>query len=176
MRPAPQGNFIAGRSIPARADTLAGRRVRGGERDSNPRPPGPQPGALPTELPPPRRGQDSGERWGILTARGPVAQWIERQASNLRAEVQFLPGPCPRGRSPLGRSKFSGFPPPRAPPPALVMGGIPRPWGKTGPSPDYAVPSGGRGGTGRRAGFRSRWAPALGGSSPLARTRPLCVA
>ena len=24
---------------------------------------------------------------------GPVAQWIERQASNLRAEVQFLPGP-----------------------------------------------------------------------------------
>ena len=28
--------------------------TRGGERDSNPRPPGPQPGALPTELPPPR--------------------------------------------------------------------------------------------------------------------------
>src|SRR5215208_3362627 len=27
------------------------------------------------------------------TAPGPVAQWIERQASNLRAEVQFLPGP-----------------------------------------------------------------------------------
>src|SRR5689334_16301046 len=26
----------------------------GGGRDSNPRPPGPQPGALPTELPPPR--------------------------------------------------------------------------------------------------------------------------
>src|SRR4051794_13453554 len=31
------------------------RRRKGGERDSNPRPPGPQPGALPTELPPPRR-------------------------------------------------------------------------------------------------------------------------
>ena len=28
--------------------------AEGGERDSNPRPPGPQPGALPTELPPPR--------------------------------------------------------------------------------------------------------------------------
>ena len=28
--------------------------VEGGGRDSNPRPPGPQPGALPTELPPPR--------------------------------------------------------------------------------------------------------------------------
>src|SRR3954471_6582281 len=29
----------------------------GGGGDSNPRPPGPQPGALPTELPPPRSGQ-----------------------------------------------------------------------------------------------------------------------
>src|SRR5207247_353245 len=28
----------------------------GGGRDSNPRPPGPQPGALPAELPPPRSG------------------------------------------------------------------------------------------------------------------------
>ena len=34
-------------------------RTRGGGRDSNPRPPGPQPGALPTELPPPRRSKDS---------------------------------------------------------------------------------------------------------------------
>src|SRR5438552_8688993 len=32
----------------------------GGGWDSNPRPPGPQPGALPTELPPPWTGQDSG--------------------------------------------------------------------------------------------------------------------
>ena len=40
--------------------TPAGRRQkRGGGRDLNPRPPGPQPGALPTELPPPRRDQDS---------------------------------------------------------------------------------------------------------------------
>src|SRR5205823_12043134 len=31
----------------------------GGGWDSNPRPPGPQPGALPTELPPPRLAQDS---------------------------------------------------------------------------------------------------------------------
>ena len=31
------------------------------------------------------------------------------------------------------------------------------------------IPIRGRGGTGRRAGFRSRWASALGGSSPLAR-------
>src|SRR5438552_18689832 len=32
----------------------------GGGWDSNPRPPGPQPGALPTELPPPWTAQDSG--------------------------------------------------------------------------------------------------------------------
>ena len=33
---------------------------KGGERDSNPRPPGPQPGALPTELPPPCADHPSG--------------------------------------------------------------------------------------------------------------------
>jgi hypothetical protein len=33
--------------------------TRGGGRDLNPRPPGPQPGALPTELPPPRVTKDS---------------------------------------------------------------------------------------------------------------------
>ena len=36
---------------------------------------------------------------------------------------------------------------------------------------DFAAPRG-CGGTGRRGGFRSRWASALGGSSPLARTSP----
>ena len=59
-----------------------------------------------------RRGYPPGQGYS-----GPVAQWIERQASNLRAEVQFLPGPCRRGRSPLGRSMFSGSPPRRAAPP-----------------------------------------------------------
>src|SRR3954452_24992573 len=38
---------------------LRGRTTRGGGRDLNPRPPGPQPGALPTELPPPRSSKDS---------------------------------------------------------------------------------------------------------------------
>ena len=38
---------------------LQGPATRGGGGDSNPRPPGPQPGALPTELPPPRTGQSS---------------------------------------------------------------------------------------------------------------------
>ena len=38
------------------------RSARGGGRDLNPRPPGPQPGALPTELPPPRLMKDSFER------------------------------------------------------------------------------------------------------------------
>jgi len=36
----------------------------GGERDSNPRPPGPQPGALPTELPPPR------SRYSVASSTG----------------------------------------------------------------------------------------------------------
>src|SRR6266536_6581847 len=40
-------------------------RREGGGRDSNPRPPGPQPGALPTELPPPRpRHGTPGQRRG----------------------------------------------------------------------------------------------------------------
>ena len=34
-----------------------------------------------------------GAYWPPYSPQGPVAQWIERQASNLRAEVQFLPGP-----------------------------------------------------------------------------------
>ena len=51
------GLVVAGvavhREKPEDGATTAGRR-RGGGRDSNPRPPGPQPGALPAELPPPR--------------------------------------------------------------------------------------------------------------------------
>jgi hypothetical protein len=50
--------------------------LRGGRRDSNPRLPGPQPGALPTELRPPRREKCSpglrclGRRWQGRQARG----------------------------------------------------------------------------------------------------------
>src|SRR5688500_7412283 len=99
-------------------------KTKGGERDSNPRPPGPQPGALPTELPPPRPAQDSVERWGILGAHGPVAQWTERQASNLRAEVQFLPGPP----GPPSDSPSPPSPPNHRDPPALVIRRIARSW------------------------------------------------
>src|SRR5215210_3532462 len=50
------------------------RALRGERRDSNPRPPGPQPGALPAELRPPGwresssgRGTSSGDyEWGVL--------------------------------------------------------------------------------------------------------------
>jgi hypothetical protein len=42
---------------------------RGGGGDSNPRPPGPQPGALPTELPPPRPEQSSRGRGCLPTSR-----------------------------------------------------------------------------------------------------------
>ena len=51
----------------------------GGGRGSNPRPPGPQPGALPTELPPPRGGQDSASNCGILTPRRPRSS-VDRAA------------------------------------------------------------------------------------------------
>ena len=81
----------AGRFIAARPATR-----EGGGRDSNPRPPGPQPGALPTELPPPRPHRVPGpEARATLGRLGPVAQWTERQPSKLRAEVQLLPGPSP---------------------------------------------------------------------------------
>src|SRR5438045_1593571 len=43
---------VGGRE-PAPSITPGAGALQGGERDSNPRPPGPQPGALPTELPPP---------------------------------------------------------------------------------------------------------------------------
>jgi hypothetical protein len=50
---------LARRSVTAhRAASEAGSQ-EGGGRDSNPRPPGPQPGALPTELPPPSGRQPS---------------------------------------------------------------------------------------------------------------------
>src|SRR6266487_6580995 len=42
---------------PAGRKRLAAKEREGGGGDSNPRPPGPQPGALPTELPPPREAK-----------------------------------------------------------------------------------------------------------------------
>ena len=61
----------------------SGDSVRGERRDSNPRPPGPQPGALPAELRPPRGSQCSGPvarpfgearlRSGFELGGGPVA-------------------------------------------------------------------------------------------------------
>src|SRR5439155_23951093 len=48
-------------------------RRQGGGWDSNPRPPGPQPGALPTELPPPRAGlRIASRRGGLGLRRVPV--------------------------------------------------------------------------------------------------------
>ncbi len=42
---------------------------------------------------------------GILGARGPVAQWIERQTSNLCAEVRLLPGPLRAARCRVADSR-----------------------------------------------------------------------
>jgi hypothetical protein len=57
----------------------------GGGWDSNPRPPGPQPGALPTELPPPWTAQDSGVSSGVPSrSKAAVARssrpWSSRTA------------------------------------------------------------------------------------------------
>ncbi len=80
---------------------------------------------------PAKAGRKCGAYWPL--SPGPVAQWIERQASNLRAEVQFLPGPCwlaqigicgeqiPIARRPLKEA---------ASPPRLPLG---RPHGARGP-------------------------------------------
>jgi hypothetical protein len=68
--------------------------TKGGGWDSNPRPPGPQPGALPTELPPPRSGYRVPRRMPLYPLPGaPVAQWTERRTSNPR-----VAGSNPAGR------------------------------------------------------------------------------
>jgi hypothetical protein len=74
--------------------------MKGGERDSNPRPPGPQPGALPTELPPPRSrysvafNRQKRQTAAVPSADAPVAQWTERRTSNPR-----VAGSNPAGRT-----------------------------------------------------------------------------
>ena len=75
-----------------------------------------------------------------------------------------VPGDAEVGRSP-GSCRLPGFAAVsgcgRSALPCVSMG-FPYPGGIVFPR--------GRGGTGRRGGFRTRWASALGGSSPLART------
>jgi hypothetical protein len=77
---------------------------QGGERDSNPRPPGPQPGALPTELPPPRSSH-----------RVPSAA-AERRAGS-RVTLTQLPGSaCARRRATKQAArKVRRYPSPHAP-------------------------------------------------------------
>jgi hypothetical protein len=84
------------------------RTVEGGGRDSNPRPPGPQPGALPTELPPPRAhivsASSSGTvRSGELSARARAARRAPPGGGAPRRSAEpARPRPC-----------FSSPPPPR---------------------------------------------------------------
>ena len=57
--------------------------VQGERRDSNPRPPGPQPGALPTELRPPRlRPTHAGRRWNVAAASSGIARLAQRMAGS----------------------------------------------------------------------------------------------
>src|SRR5204863_2630289 len=69
------------------------RRTRkGGGGDSNPRPPGPQPGALPTELPPPRSTDKNSRGLKILASRRfPGPAWDELD------DVEYLSAALPGG-------------------------------------------------------------------------------
>src|SRR5688500_16526610 len=69
-------------------------KTQGGERDLNPRPPGPQPGALPTELPPPRVTKDSfgSAEWGLFE---PIQQFVDGlEDRNCAGVEQLLPRPA----------------------------------------------------------------------------------
>src|SRR6185503_3108480 len=55
-----------------------------------------------------RIATSGGAYWPPYAPQGPVAQWIERQASNLRAEVRFLPGPLVPAKTLKGH--FAGLP------------------------------------------------------------------
>jgi hypothetical protein len=72
------------------AEIHAGERTR---TSKGLRPAGPKPAASPSSATP-AHGKNIGRSPQALhSARGPVAQWIERQTSNLRAEVRLLAGP-----------------------------------------------------------------------------------
>ena len=103
---------------------------RGGGRDSNPRPPGPQPGALPTELPPPRPRQDSSAGLPVqLAAVPPVlsARWYEVGGRFIRpqARTRFRCA-APEGGVTRGNHRFTrvkpGALPTELPPPAPATG------------------------------------------------------
>ena len=66
---------------------------RGGGRDLNPRPPGPQPGALPTELPPPRVGHGT----GVSADPGPGPAERDQVPNSVRRLSSLAdPRGCPR--------------------------------------------------------------------------------
>src|SRR5579875_3636827 len=99
-------------------------------------------------------------RWKIsaLGSATPLAALTSGGTKGLSMATR-LPGPG-------GLSGPSGRPPPVPTPES------PTPESEEGPPLDSPLPTRrGRGGTGRRAGFRSRSPPGDGGSSPLARTR-----
>ena len=92
--------------------------VAGGGRDSNPRPPGPQPGALPTELPPPRSGTEDSRvdvgtvldeklRWWLCVGARRLPGSDERARDTPRAASAGTRSGR-RSPSPLRRSRTSG--------------------------------------------------------------------
>ena len=83
--------------------------ARGGGRDLNPRPPGPQPGALPTELPPPRVTKDS---FGLRLLVGLRGGRALGRASSRGRTARLRPPRLLPGR--LDSMRARGLEPPRA--------------------------------------------------------------
>ena len=132
----------------------------GGGWDSNPRPPGPQPGALPTELPPPWTAQDSGVSSGVPSTsksrRGGVRSRYRLQGSAVTPRE-----PC---REP-GALRRSG------PPPLQDKPGSPPSRSRWEPESQEGPPSGAlapapRTGTSARTFARRRGSPTPSQLSP----------
>ena len=95
----------------------AGVSLRGGRPDSNRRPPGPQPGALPAELRPPRSSQSSGpiRRGGGSGGPAGADQLGEGPEARGRAGDQFGLGSFGLGRQDRGARRGPGPRRPRRP-------------------------------------------------------------
>src|SRR5690242_2634000 len=112
--------------------------MKGGERDSNPRPPGPQPGALPTELPPPRATKDirrGRERQLRRPTTGRLRDADRVDADRLRGAAVLEPAGVPAGRradrAPRPARGRSGWSP--SLPSARSAGSVPREGGLVEP-------------------------------------------
>src|SRR5207253_986386 len=81
------------------------RETEGGGGDSNPRPPGPKPGALPTELPPPReqRGHGTGVTKGLTVRAGGTSRFPQTPNGACWGNLPVRPDTLHRSASRMSR-------------------------------------------------------------------------